>query len=572
LQSVLAQALQGLYIRTVETIKKLAILADAAKYDASCSSSGTEKRNSVGGRGIGSTEGAGICHSYAPDGRCISLLKILLTNYCIYDCLYCVNRVTSNVSRARFNVQEVVDLTLDFYRRNCIEGLFLSSGIIRNPDYTMEQVVEVARILREDHDFRGYIHLKTIPDASPELLEKAGKYADRLSINIELPTVDGLHSLAPEKDSAAIRRSMARLRIHIDDAKEASKPTRPISMAGVSPSRVKPVRFAPGGQSTQMIVGADAADDRTILNTSATLYGSYRLKRVYYSAFSPIPDSSNALPLKAPPMVREHRLYQADWLMRFYGFAHDEIVPTGDGMLALDIDPKLAWALAHREQFPVDLNKAPKEMLLRVPGLGVKTVLRLLQTRRVRRLRMDDLLRLHVPLKKVMPFVSVIDHHPGKTLDAANLAQRLRPPPVQSSLFDAAAGVEMDEAQAAAAAALPALPAGMAAAAVDLAGLTSWGMDDVADGRSGDPRVARALQQEACEALAMNASLELGAGSAAPWQLTPPASDAGGSASGTAASSQSLPKAPAKAAPAATRRRKAAVVNEAAEHTADLFG
>ncbi|GGX23489.1 putative DNA modification/repair radical SAM protein [Pigmentiphaga litoralis] len=538
----------------METIKKLAILADAAKYDASCSSSGTEKRNSIGGRGIGSTEGAGICHSYAPDGRCISLLKILLTNYCIYDCLYCVNRVTSNVPRARFNVQEVVDLTLDFYRRNCIEGLFLSSGIIRNPDYTMEQVVEVARILREDHDFRGYIHLKTIPDASPELLEKAGKYADRLSINIELPTVDALHSLAPEKDSAAIRRSMARLRIHIDDAKEASQASRPISMAGVSPSRVKPVRFAPGGQSTQMIVGADAADDRTILTTSATLYGSYRLKRVYYSAFSPIPDSSNALPLKAPPMVREHRLYQADWLMRFYGFAHDEIVPTGDGMLALDIDPKLAWALAHREQFPVDLNKAPKEMLLRVPGLGVKTVLRLLQTRRVRRLRMDDLLRLHVPLKKVMPFVSVIDHHPGNTLDAANLAQRLRPPPVQSSLFDAAAGVEMDEAQAAAAA-LPVLPAGMAAAAVDLAGLKSWGIDDTVPARGSRDKGA-----ETCEASTMHALLERNTETAPPpWALTPPAS-------------QRPTTPPAAAAAPAPRRRKSTVVNEAAEQTADLFG
>jgi putative DNA modification/repair radical SAM protein len=420
---------------------KLAILADAAKYDASCASSGTSKRHSIGGKGIGSTEGSGICHSYAPDGRCISLLKILLTNFCQYDCLYCVNRVTSNVPRARFTVQEVVDLTLDFYRRNCIEGLFLSSGIIQSPDYTMEQVVEVARTLREDHDFRGYIHLKTIPDASPELLQKAGRYADRLSINIELPTVQGLEALAPEKDGAAIRRSMARLRVHIDDARGEARDAAAssvVSMPASTAKRASAPRFAPAGQSTQMIVGADATDDRTILATSAGLYGAYRLRRVYYSAFSPIPDASSALPLAAPPLVREHRLYQADWLMRFYGFTHDEIVPPAPaGMLSLDVDPKLAWALAHRDRFPVDLNTAPREMLLRVPGLGVKAVERLLAARRVRRLRSDDLARLHVPLKKVMAFVQVADHRPGRALEAADLAARLAPAPVQASLFSA---------------------------------------------------------------------------------------------------------------------------------------
>ena len=419
--------------------QKLAILADAAKYDASCSSSGTSQRDSVNGRGIGSTEGAGICHSYAPDGRCISLLKILLTNYCQYDCLYCVNRVTSNVPRARFTVDEVVRLTLDFYRRNCIEGLFLSSGIIRNPDYTMEQVVEVARVLREEHDFRGYIHLKTIPDASPELLAQAGRFADRLSINIELPTVESLHTLAPEKDGAAIRRSMARLRVHIDEAKEASAPSPIISRPRSAPLVALPPRFAPGGQSTQMIVGADATSDSAILGTSATLYGAYQLRRVYYSAFSPIPDAPRALPSQAPPLMREHRLYQADWLMRFYGFAHDEIVPPGDGMLSLDLDPKLAWALAHRERFPVDLNRAPRESLLRVPGLGVKTIERLLQTRRVRRVRCSDLSVLRVSLKKVLPFVIVADHHPGRRLDALDLAQQFRPQPaVQTDLFDTA--------------------------------------------------------------------------------------------------------------------------------------
>ena len=440
------------------TQRKLAILADAAKYDASCSSSGTAKRNSVGGKGIGSTEGSGICHSYAPDGRCISLLKILLTNFCTYDCLYCVNRVSSNVPRARFTVEEVVNLTLDFYRRNCIEGLFLSSGIIQSPDYTMEQVVEVARRLRQDHDFRVYIHLKTIPDASPELLAEAGKYADRLSINIELPTQESLQTLAPEKDGPAIRRSMARLRLHIDDAKGAALDQNRTSIISMPQSRrvqrSEAPRFAPGGQSTQMIVGADATNDRTILQASASLYSAYRMRRVYYSAFSPIPDASARLPLQQPPLMREHRLYQADWLIRFYGFSHDEIVPdditagndsmaTG-GMLSLDMDPKLAWALAHRERFPVDINKAPREMLLRVPGLGVKAVVRILQARRVRQVRADDLARLHVPLKKVMPFVLLPDHHPGATLDASDLAANvtalLRPAAVQASLFDGFGG------------------------------------------------------------------------------------------------------------------------------------
>ena len=431
---------QSLYIYTVNTQSKLAILADAAKYDASCASSGAPKRHSMGGKGIGSTEGSGICHSYAPDGRCISLLKILLTNFCQYDCLYCVNRVSSNVERARFTVDEVVQLTLDFYRRNCIEGLFLSSGIIQSPDYTMEQVVEVARVLREEHDFRGYIHLKTIPEASPELMARAGRYADRLSINIELPTEEGLARLAPEKNTGAIRRSMAHMASGIEDAKTARREqadTRIVSMPqSRRTGRAAAPRFAPAGQSTQMIVGADAADDSTILATSAQLYGSYRLRRVYYSAFSPIPDASRALPLVAPPMVREHRLYQADWLMRFYGFAHEEIVPPQQGgMLALHMDPKLAWALGHREQFPVNLNTAARGTLLRVPGLGVRTVDRLIATRRVRRLRHADLLRLHVHLAKVLPFVEVSDYQPGRLLESAGLAARLAPAPAQAVLF-----------------------------------------------------------------------------------------------------------------------------------------
>lgn len=418
----------------MELLDKLAVLADAAKYDASCASSGTTRRDARDG-GLGSTEGAGICHSYAPDGRCISLLKVLLTNYCVYDCLYCVNRVSSNVPRARFGIDEVVQLTLDFYRRNLIEGLFLSSGIIRSPDYTMEQVVEVARRLREDHGFKGYIHLKTIPDAAPELLARAGRHADRLSINLELPTADGLQALAPEKDGPGIRRSMARMRLLIDDAKDAAKPAPPRAGAQLQPARATPPRFAPAGQSTQMIVGADRADDRTILATSHAMYASYGLRRVYYSAFSPIPDASRQLPLQAPPLVREHRLYQADWLMRFYGFGADEIVTADDGLLALDVDPKLAWALAHRDRFPVDLNRAPRELMLRVPGLGVKAVDRLLQSRRVRRVRTDDLQRLRVPLAKVLPFVTTADHVPRQSLDAPAVAARLRPAATQASLF-----------------------------------------------------------------------------------------------------------------------------------------
>ncbi len=424
----------------MELNAKLAILADAAKYDASCASSGGVKRNSTDGRGVGSNEGMGICHSYAPDGRCISLLKILLTNYCQYDCLYCVNRVSSNVPRARFTIDEVVQLTLDFYRRNCIEGLFLSSGIIRSPDYTMEQVVEVARRLREEHDFRGYIHLKTIPDATPELLQRAGKYADRLSINIELPTEESLGALAPEKNGAGIKRSMARLRIHIDDARQARRDeakTPIASLPGVKPRRAQADQFAAAGQSTQMIVGADATDDATILATSAQLYGAYRLKRVYYSAFSPIPDAASALPLKAPPLVREHRLYQADWLMRFYGFEADEIAsPRTGGLLRLDVDPKLAWALAHPEKFPVDVNRAPRELLLRVPGLGVKAVDRLLLARRMRHVRSDDLKRLRVTVYKVLPFVILGDHRPSRGTDVADLVrQAAQPAPVQAALF-----------------------------------------------------------------------------------------------------------------------------------------
>jgi len=426
----------------MDTLRKLAILADAAKYDASCASSGAGKRNSVKSGGIGSTEGAGICHSYTPDGRCVSLLKILLTNFCIYDCAYCVNRVSSNVPRARFDVAEVVSLTLDFYKRNYIEGLFLSSGIIRNADYTMERMVEVARQLREEHHFAGYIHLKTIPEASPELLAAAGRYADRLSINIELPTEAGLASFAPEKSLPSIRGAMGELRWRIEEAKDARKGDAAAS-ATPAPrvSRPRPPKFAPAGQSTQMIVGADGASDQQILTAADNLYGNYRMRRVYYSAFSPIPDASRILPLQPPPLAREHRLYQADWLLRFYGYGVEEITDTTQGgMLDLDIDPKMAWAIRHPERFPVDLNRAPKELLLRVPGLGVRNVKRVLMARRQVRLRVVDVARLRAPMAKLLPFVQLADHHPRKQLDdPATLRGRLAPPPAQGSLFDAVA-------------------------------------------------------------------------------------------------------------------------------------
>ena len=411
----------------LDTRAKLAILADAAKYDASCASSGTSKRDSRGGKGVGSTEGMGICHAYAPDGRCISLLKILLTNSCIFDCHYCINRKSSNVRRARFTAPEVVGLTLAFYKRNYIEGLFLSSGIIGSSNYTMEQMVEVARSLREDHDFRGYIHLKTIPDADPELVRLAGLHADRVSINVELPTRAGLERLAPEKSEARIEGAMAGMKSSIVEARDSSK-------------RFKSApRFAPAGQSTQMIIGADAADDRAIVGRASQLYDRFGLRRVYYSAFSPIPSPSAVLPLTRPPLMREHRLYQSDWLMRFYGFTPGEVgEATGaDGMLPLDIDPKLAWALKFRGRFPVDLNRAPKEELLRVPGLGTKAVGRILTSRRWRTIMLDDVARLTVSIVKMRPFIITGDWRPTLLTDRSDLKALITPKPRQMELFAA---------------------------------------------------------------------------------------------------------------------------------------
>jgi putative DNA modification/repair radical SAM protein len=368
---------------------KLTILADAAKYDASCASSGSKRAGKDGA--LGSTNGMGICHSYTPDGRCVSLLKILLTNFCVYDCLFCVNRVSSDVPRARFTPEEVVKLTLDFYRRNYIEGLFLSSAIFVSPDVTMEAMIRVARSLREEHAFNGYIHLKVIPGASRELVEEAGRWADRLSANIELPTQEDLDRLAPEKTMGATTGTMSQISAKVDE--EGS-------------------RFAPAGQTTQMVVGATESSDRTILAAAGDLYTKHKLRRIYYSAFSPFQNADSRLPIEAPPLVREHRLYQADWLMRRYGFAAGELTTTSEPQLDLDRDPKLAWAMRNRDQFPVDVNTAPREMLLRVPGIGYRNVQRILQVRRYRRLRLADLEKLRVVLDRARPFVVAVDHDP----------------------------------------------------------------------------------------------------------------------------------------------------------------
>jgi putative DNA modification/repair radical SAM protein len=396
---------------------KLRVLADAAKYDVSCASSGAPKR-SAGVKGLGSTTGAGICHAYTPDGRCVSLLKILLTNYCLFDCAYCINRRSSNVERARFSVAEVVTLTIEFYKRNYIEGLFLSSGIVKSPDYTMEQMMLVAKTLRRDHGFAGYIHLKAIPEANPWLIEQAGLWADRLSINVELSERASLARLAPEKQAPTIASAMGQMRERIDEAREERR------------------RFAPAGQSTQIIVGADDTNDQSLLAASASLYDKFALRRVYYSAFSAIPDASSALPAQAPPLRRENRLYQADWLLRHYGFGVDEIASGGEnGMLDLDIDPKFAWALKNRGRFPVDVNFADREMLLRVPGLGKRAVDRIVLARRHGRLRLEDVARLTSGLKRARPFLITADHRPAQGLDRRDLRARLTAPSRQLSLF-----------------------------------------------------------------------------------------------------------------------------------------
>ena len=376
-----------------QVFEKLQILAEAAKYDVSCASSGHSRKNN--GRGLGSAQGWGICHSFTEDGRCVSLLKIMLTNHCIYDCAYCINRRSNDVRRTTFSVSELVALTIEFYRRNYIEGLFLSSGVVRNPDYTMERLVRVAKDLRQIHRFYGYIHLKSIPGASRELVNEAGRYADRLSVNLEIASESNLKMLAPEKDHESVYKPMSFIQQGaLESAEERKK------------HRYAP-RFAPAGQSTQLIIGATPDTDDQILHLSSALYTRPTMKRVYYSGFIPVNESDSRLPaLSAPPLVREHRLYQADWLLRFYSFKVDEIVSSAHPNLDLELDPKLVYALRHPELFPVDINRADYELILRVPGIGVKSAQLIISSRRYGRLNSEHLRKIGVVLKRAKYFIT----------------------------------------------------------------------------------------------------------------------------------------------------------------------
>lgn len=375
-------------------LEKLKVLAESAKYDVSCSSSGTVRKNKVGGLG-NTVGGMGICHSFTEDGRCVSLLKIMLTNYCIYDCAYCINRRSNDIRRATFTVQELVDLTIEFYRRNYIEGLFLSSGVINNPDYTMERMVRVIKNLRTVQRFNGYIHMKSIPGASQELISEAGLYADRMSVNLEIPTEVNLKLLAPEKDHRSVYKPMRYIQQGMQQSIEDRRKFRSAP------------RFVPAGQSTQMIVGATNERDKDILRVSSILYQQTQMRRVYYSGFIPVNSYDTRLPaLKQAPLVRENRLYQADWLMRFYQYRADEIVDDAYPDLDLEIDPKLAWALRHPEMFPVDINKADYAMILRVPGIGVKSAQYIVTSRRHGKLNASHLKKIGVVMKKAQYFIT----------------------------------------------------------------------------------------------------------------------------------------------------------------------
>lgn len=389
--------------------EKLSILADAAKYDVSCSSSGSKRQNKS--NGLGNSSGMGICHSYTEDGRCVSLLKILLTNHCIFDCAYCVTRKSNDIKRAAFKVQEVVDLTINFYRRNYIEGLFLSSGIFKNADYTMERLIAVAKKLREEENFNGYIHLKSIPGASDELMREAGLYADRLSVNIEIPSEKGLKLLAPDKNRKDFIKPMEKVKNEIIQYKNEKSLLKKVPL------------YAPAGQSTQMIVGASGESDAEIMYTSAYFYKSFNLKRVYYSGYVPI-SHDNRLPSigTAVPLLRENRLYQTDWLLRFYGFDVRELLNTEYPNLESDIDPKLSWALRNLDQFPVDINKADMRMLLRVPGLGVKSVHKIIAARRYRKLNWENLKSIGTALNRAKYFITCDSRiFEGKDRTAAQL-------------------------------------------------------------------------------------------------------------------------------------------------------
>lgn len=400
---------------TLPLEQRLEILADSAKYDVSCSSSGSNRAGKAGA--LGSTASGGICHTWTADGRCISLLKILFTNACIYDCAYCLNRRSNDISRAAFTPDEIVALTMNFYRRNYIEGLFLSTGVLRSADYTMEQLIAVARRLREEERFNGYIHLKLVPGADPLLIAQAGRYADRVSINIELPSRQSLALLAPDKPREAVIGPMRQVSGLIVESKEARKQSR------------REPRFAPAGQSTQLIVGATPESDREIILLTEGLYKRLELKRVYYSAFIPV-SSDNRLPaLPTPPLLREHRLYQADWLLRFYGFAAHELLDEGRPNLDMRFDPKSDWALRHLELFPVEVNRADYEVLLRVPGVGVRSAQRIVQARRGTRLGEAELKKLGVVLKRARYFLTAGGRYLGGIrLDGPRLIERLLAP------------------------------------------------------------------------------------------------------------------------------------------------
>jgi len=383
--------------------QKLNVLADAAKYDVSCASSGSNRKNAT--KGIGSGVSCGICHSFTDDGRCVSLFKILMTNNCIYDCAYCINRRTNDRPRATFTVDEIVELTIGFYRRNYIEGLFLSSGIIKNPDFTMERMVQVAKKLRTEENYNGYIHLKAIPGASQELIHEAGIWADRLSVNIEIPTEPNLKRLAPEKNYTGILSPMSQIKNEIVASKEERKKFR------------KAPRFAPAGQSTQLIIGATPETDRQIILLSSGLYKRQNLKRVYFSGYLPVNSYDERLPaLKQPPLVRENRLYQSDWLMRFYKFKAEEILSEDQPFLDLDVDPKLGYALRHMHLFPVDINRADYEMILRVPGIGVQSAQKIVMARRHRKLNTLHLKKIGVVLKRAKYFITC-NELPASTTD-----------------------------------------------------------------------------------------------------------------------------------------------------------
>ncbi|WP_315163982.1 putative DNA modification/repair radical SAM protein [Capnocytophaga leadbetteri] len=397
-----------------ERIKeKLAILADAAKYDVSCSSSGSNRKGVKGD--LGNTSAFGICHSFTEDGRCISLLKILLTNHCIYDCVYCVSRRSNDIKRAAFTVEEIVDLTINFYRRNYIEGLFLSSGVFKDPNTTMERLVRVAKKLRLEERFNGYIHLKTIPGASDELIREAGLYADRLSINLEIPTKEGLKLLAPEKDHKQMLSNV-----------EFVKNELAISTIEKQKYKHAP-KFAPAGQTTQMIIGATNETDQKIIHVADYMYQKLSLKRVYYSGYVPVLQDSRLPSLQSQvPVVRENRLYQADWLMRYYGFAPNEIVDDRQPFLDLEIDPKLAWALRNSHLFPIDINQAPREMLLRIPGVGVRSVQKILMARKFQTLSYYDLKKMGVTLSRAKYFITCSGATPlAGTIDPLRLRSLL---------------------------------------------------------------------------------------------------------------------------------------------------